>query len=173
MNRSPFPIRTILFPTDFSEASQSVIPHVVGLADAIHARVCLLNVLPWPPVWHGVSEPLFVVSDAALVELEASRKASEQSAIEALDRLRQRQFGKLECEIRTKSGAVAESIVECSEEIQASLIMMPTRGHGSPRPFLIGSVTAKVLHDAPCPVWTSPHPQELSSFAPTEVSSVP
>ena len=44
--------------------------------------------------------------------------------------------------------------------------MMPTRALGRRRQFLIGSTTAKVLHDAPCAVWTSPHPRELSPFRP-------
>lgn len=35
--------------------------------------------------------------------------------------------------------------------------MMPTRGCGRYRRFLLGSVTAKVLHDSDCPVWTSVH----------------
>ncbi len=37
------------------------------------------------------------------------------------------------------------------------LIMMPTRGLGPFRRFLIGSITAKVLHDGRCPVWTGVH----------------
>jgi Universal stress protein family len=41
---------------------------------------------------------------------------------------------------------------------------MPTRGLGPSRRFLIGSTTAKVLHDAPCAVWTSPHLHELRPF---------
>jgi nucleotide-binding universal stress UspA family protein len=35
--------------------------------------------------------------------------------------------------------------------------MMPTRGYGAFRRLLLGSVTAKVLHDAECPVWTGAH----------------
>jgi nucleotide-binding universal stress UspA family protein len=34
---------------------------------------------------------------------------------------------------------------------------MPTHGRGPFRRFLLGSVTAKVLHDADCPVWTGAH----------------
>jgi len=47
--------------------------------------------------------------------------------------------------------------------------MMPTHGLGGFRRFLLGSVTAKVLHDADCPVWTgvhlerAPHSKQLSS----------
>jgi nucleotide-binding universal stress UspA family protein len=40
------------------------------------------------------------------------------------------------------------------------LIIMPTHGYGPFRRFLLGSVTAKVLHDAECPVWTGAHLQE-------------
>jgi len=35
--------------------------------------------------------------------------------------------------------------------------MMPTHGYGPFRRFLLGSVTAKVLHDVDCPVWTGVH----------------
>jgi nucleotide-binding universal stress UspA family protein len=41
------------------------------------------------------------------------------------------------------------------------MIMMPTHGRGIFRRMLLGSVTAKVLHDAACPVWTSAHTEEL------------
>jgi nucleotide-binding universal stress UspA family protein len=43
---------------------------------------------------------------------------------------------------------------------------MTTGAQGRRRQFLLGSVTAKVWHDAPCPVWTSPHPRELKPFRP-------
>jgi nucleotide-binding universal stress UspA family protein len=37
---------------------------------------------------------------------------------------------------------------------------MPTRGLGFYRHGLLGSVTAKVLHDVKCPVWTGVHSEE-------------
>src|SRR5262249_9121997 len=42
-------------------------------------------------------------------------------------------------------------------EERTDLIVMPTHAYGPFRRFLLGSVTAKVLHDANCPVWTGPH----------------
>jgi len=47
--------------------------------------------------------------------------------------------------------------MKCAREIDAGLIMMPTRGCGPYRRTVLGSVTAKVLHDCDCPVWTSVH----------------
>jgi nucleotide-binding universal stress UspA family protein len=45
------------------------------------------------------------------------------------------------------------------------LIAMPTHGYGMFRRALLGSVTAKVLHDSKIPVWTSAHAPEQSHRA--------
>ncbi len=42
---------------------------------------------------------------------------------------------------------------------------MPTHGLGRYRRFLLGSITAKVLHDTECPVWTDNHSQETATSA--------
>src|ERR1035438_4265336 len=41
------------------------------------------------------------------------------------------------------------------------LIMLPTHGYGRFRRLMLGSVTAKVLHDAACPVWTGVHMEHV------------
>jgi nucleotide-binding universal stress UspA family protein len=66
-------------------------------------------------------------------------------------------------------GDPAREIVRYAHDNESSLIMMPTHGAGTFRRFLLGSVTAKVLHDARCPVWTSAHIQECAS----RVSEIP
>jgi nucleotide-binding universal stress UspA family protein len=164
MTRAPFRVRTILFPTDFSKSCQAAAVHVAGLARAMRAQVYLLNVVPWLPDWHGASESYFFVGDAALKELEAGREAAEARSLRELEEVKQNYFTDVACEPRVKTGGVVDSIVELSQEIQADLIMMPTHGNGSLRPFLIGSAAAKVMHDVRCPVWTSPHPRELGPF---------
>jgi nucleotide-binding universal stress UspA family protein len=42
---------------------------------------------------------------------------------------------------------------------------MPTHGYGPFRRFILGSNTAKVLHDADCPVWTGVHIAEARPLA--------
>jgi nucleotide-binding universal stress UspA family protein len=51
-------------------------------------------------------------------------------------------------------------IVAYARDVKADLIMMPTHGYGPFRSLLLGSVTAKVLHDAQCPVWTAAHVED-------------
>jgi nucleotide-binding universal stress UspA family protein len=55
------------------------------------------------------------------------------------------------------SGDPAFTIVDFAHNNGVDLIMMPTHGYGRFRSLLLGSVTAKVLHDAQCAVWTAAH----------------
>jgi nucleotide-binding universal stress UspA family protein len=57
-------------------------------------------------------------------------------------------------------GDPARRIVEYAHTRRTSLIVMPTHGYGLFRRFLLGSVTAKVLHDADCPIMTGVHVEE-------------
>jgi nucleotide-binding universal stress UspA family protein len=50
--------------------------------------------------------------------------------------------------------------------------MMPTRGGGRFRAFLLGSVTVKVLNDAECPVWTDAHMEQAGRDADLEIRSI-
>jgi nucleotide-binding universal stress UspA family protein len=55
--------------------------------------------------------------------------------------------------------------VEFSQQERVDLIMMPTHGYGPFRRFILGSNTAKVLHDADCPVWTGVHLEQAPALA--------
>jgi nucleotide-binding universal stress UspA family protein len=54
-------------------------------------------------------------------------------------------------------GEPAESIVSYCEKHDTDLVVMPTRGRSPMRHFILGSVSAKVLHDIGCPVVTGIH----------------
>ena len=111
----------------------------------------LLHVIPWLSGWYSVTElrpP--IPGDPGLRRLE------EQAEV-ALEIFREKHFSGIPSHREIQSGAVAETITDRAVDWGVDLIMMPTRGLGRSRPFLIGSTTAKVLHDANCAVWTSPH----------------
>src|SRR5688500_15081003 len=57
-------------------------------------------------------------------------------------------------------GDPAREIIKYAGAEKVDLIILPTHGYGPFRRFLLGSVTAKVLHDAQCPVWTGVHMEE-------------
>jgi nucleotide-binding universal stress UspA family protein len=68
-------------------------------------------------------------------------------------------------------GDPADRITELAQEYRADLIVMPTY-HGRFRTFLIGSVTAKVLHDVECPVLTGVHRYDDSPQIPATFRNV-
>jgi nucleotide-binding universal stress UspA family protein len=159
--------RDILFPTDFSKSSEAITDHAVGLAKATNTRVWILSVIPRVEEWHGASEMYFgPFSDAAIEGFEKERKILEAERLKMLQRFQQSHFASVDSSVLVRSGGVAEQIIDVAKERDLGLIMMPTHALGRRRQFLIGSTTARVLHDAPCPVWTSPHPRELNPFRP-------
>jgi nucleotide-binding universal stress UspA family protein len=58
-------------------------------------------------------------------------------------------------------GDPAREIVEAARFYNAGLIVMSTRGEGVLYRLLLGSVTAKVLHETSCPIWIGAHSPEL------------
>jgi nucleotide-binding universal stress UspA family protein len=62
-------------------------------------------------------------------------------------------------------GDPAQTIVEFASSEKCDLIVMPTHGYGPFRRFLLGSVAAKVLHDAICPAWTGPHMESAPDYS--------
>ncbi len=167
MIRASGPFRSILFPTDFSKSSESIADHAAGIAKAVETKVWLLSVEPWLEAWHGSSENYFgPFTESARVKLEQERRTSSELRMKMLERLQKQHFSSVDSECCVLDGGVAESVVEFARDKDVGMIMMATRGFGPRRRFMIGSTTAKVLHDAPCAVWTSPHPGELGPFHP-------
>jgi nucleotide-binding universal stress UspA family protein len=62
-------------------------------------------------------------------------------------------------------GDPAREIVKYAASEPFDLIVMPTHGYGPFRRFLLGSVTAKVLHDAGSAVLTGPHMEDAPGLA--------
>lgn len=135
----------ILFPVDFSDCSSAVVPFADAMARRFRAQLIMLNVVPMPSLpWFDQSgEPPLIDADALKQDLEPR-----------LDGASRKEFANLQVERVMEMGEAAETITRFAETQGVDLIMMPTGGDGPPRRELIGSVTAKVLHDAQCPVWT-------------------
>ena len=62
-------------------------------------------------------------------------------------------------------GDPAHEIVRTARDQNVDLIVMSTRVEGSLYRFLLGPVTAKVLHETHCPLWTGAHLEDTSQFS--------
>lgn len=71
-----------------------------------------------------------------------------------------------------REGDPAECVTRVAAEQSVDVILMPTRARGRFRRFLLGSVTAKVLHDTECPVWTGIHSEDRPFPMPPGISYI-
>ncbi|HTX40116.1 MAG TPA: universal stress protein [Bryobacteraceae bacterium] len=139
----------ILLPTDFSPRSVDVARFAAGVARHFHSKTTLLHVLPSPnPAWCGLW-------DGDILQEVLARQ--QEDTCRRLKMFMDDEFPGLEVKRIVAEGSASEVITEYAASQHVDLIMMPTRGCTAFRRFLLGSVTAKVLHDVSCPVWTSSH----------------
>jgi nucleotide-binding universal stress UspA family protein len=130
----------ILFPVDFSDRCRAVRPFVRSIAQQFHSKLTLMHVVHIPTGWYGGFDGGYpMLFDVPAVEEAAKNELN--AFFEPADRVADRII---------KVGDPAPEITHFAEQNQVDLIMMPTHGYGRFRNLLLGSVTAKVLHDAKC-----------------------
>lgn len=132
----------ILYPVDLSPQSRAVAPSVAAMAKRFGSEVVLLHVT-------GEGTP----DHRTQAQVELDRFAA--GALPSTPVVRE-----------VVEGDPAHQIVSYADAHKFDLIMLPTHGHGPFRALLLGSVTAKVLHDTHCPVWTSVHAEDLTAHSP-------
>lgn len=142
-------IEHILFPIDFSERTCAAVPFVQFMAKRFGAKITLMSVSP--PYWYAADPGVPMVVDVEEVREELQARLGNTFTEE---------FGAFDVQRIIEIGEPAEELVGYAHRHGVDLIMMPTHGYGPFRSLLLGSVTAKVLHDARCPVWTAAHMEE-------------
>jgi len=148
-----FPIAKILLPIDFSERANQAVRFAVPVAERFHSEIILLHVLP-PYREFGAMELA-----SAMTDILAGRRHDAEQRIAGFLRA---ELAPYRVRRLLLDGDPAREIVDCARREGAGLIVMPSHGYGPFRRLLLGSVTAKVLHDADCPVWTTVHAEAPS-----------
>jgi nucleotide-binding universal stress UspA family protein len=143
----------ILLPVDFSGRCQGAVRYAEALAAQFGSELMLLHVLPPPHYEFSALE----VGGSVLNELFASRAAHVRKE---LNSYMERELQDVVVKRVLLEGDPARCIVGHAHAERVGLIVMPTHGYGPFRRFILGSVTAKVLHDADCPVLTGVHLEE-------------
>jgi nucleotide-binding universal stress UspA family protein len=125
------------------------------MAERFRSEVFLLNVAEFIPAWYG--------GDALALEPSLDWKNLMIERRKQLSRHLSADLAGLCIHRMLEVGDPAKEITACARDQKIDLIMMPTHGYGAFRRFLLGSVTAKVLHDCDCPVWTGVHTDQMWS----------
>lgn len=141
-------IKHILFPVDFSDRSNCAAPFVADMARRFDAKVTLLT----------VSQPTYAGGLAGAPTIDP--QVILDGVKSQLDETFLSDFAGLTVDRMAILGDPARTITDFVAANKVDLIMMPTHGYGPFRQLLLGSVTAKVLHDVHVPVWTMAHTGE-------------
>ena len=143
-------ISKILLPVDFPNTSLGVIHQAATLARHFNSEIVMLHVMT---AWsHAAGVPKesneLAEWDVLAMTIREAQKQQDQSLELELDGLSIQRM--------LVEGDPAWAIVQTAQDENADLIMMPSHGLTFDQ-FLLGSVTAKVLHRTECPVWTDAH----------------
>jgi universal stress protein A len=139
--------KKILFPTDFSTASDAGLPQAVSLAKDTGATLVILHVQE-PPLAYGGGELYYGIPEPNTEALEKmlSEVKPDDPSVKFTHRM--------------VVGDPATEIVRVAQEEQADLIVMGTHGRTGLTRLLMGSVAEAVIRRAPCPVLTYREPHK-------------
>lgn len=155
-------ISGILVPVVFSERCQEAARYAAALACRFQCQLTLLHVFAQP--WAAYSSPEGYATPPPYDHESTLAQVREQ-----LDGFLADELASLSVRRVLSEGDPARVIGQYASAEHCGMIVMPTHGYGPFRRFLLGSVTAKVLHDVSIPVITGPHlepckPMETPSF---------
>lgn len=133
----------IVFPTDFSKASEAGLDWAKRVAETIGATVHCVTCVQNPIIFQP-SEGLVYPS------LEDMRK----DASKRLDAFVSEHLSSLKQPVITAvlSGRASDEIVTYADDVKAEMIVMATNGHSGLTHIVLGSTTENVLRHAKCPV---------------------
>jgi nucleotide-binding universal stress UspA family protein len=152
-------VQRILLPLVFTDANKPVAQQAAWLARRFQAEVILVHVVS------PFSYPFGLLESGYEITTRDSQADVVLHAQKALDAALQQEFDGIVVTRLLIRGDPAPEIVKTARDRNADLIVMSTHGHGPFYRFLLGSVTAKVLHEAHCPVWTGGHLEEPTASA--------
>ena len=138
-------IERILLPTDGSEAAENAVGRAYELAEKFDAELHALYVIEVEAL------PTFANLDS-----EPIREAHRRRAEDLLAEIAENAPDGVDVTTVIEEGHAEKYIVEYAEENDIDVITMGTHGRGGLGRVLIGSVTERVVREAPCSVMVTP-----------------
>jgi nucleotide-binding universal stress UspA family protein len=140
-------IKSILFPTDFSEGSAEALKYAVEFANRYGAKLYVLHVIYDIAKASGWYVP-HVSMDAIYKDIqEGARKELDNFGVNELSGLKN-------IERIVQTGVPYQEIMNCAVKNKIDMIIIGTHGRTGIDRILFGSTAAQVVRNAPCPVLT-------------------
>lgn len=141
-------LRTILVPTDLSQASQPAVDAAAKLARLAGANLTLLHVIDMVYYDYGWMYEGIPVPQDLLVKRES------EVADQMLHLLTPEQKEGINVRTHVVFGQPFQAILDIADEKNADLIVMGTHGRRGLSHLFLGSVAEKIVRLATCPVLT-------------------
>ena len=142
----------VLLPTDGSDTAAKAIDFATRLFAGSGCKITLLSVIEEPvysAFWSdGLIAPEVIMPPPEELRGELDKRAEEVLG-ESAEPLRS---AGLEVLPKVRFGNTAAEILQEAEEGGYDMIVMGSHGRGILGGFLLGSVSNRVVHHAPCPV---------------------
>lgn len=140
----------ILCPIDLSELSMRPLAYAAAMATWHDARLTALHVVP-------TFEPMEVRAGALFDPVQMVYPMPRENVLERLREMLATAGVPVDtADVAAEAGDAAPTIVDQAVATNADLLVMGTHGRTGFNRLLLGSVTEKVLRQAPCPVLTVP-----------------
>jgi nucleotide-binding universal stress UspA family protein len=143
--------RKFLVAVDGSDHGWKALELAADLGRLAGAELLVLHVIPYEPVPDGLLEYAKVEglpADEGRARFNASRTLADRIAEDAVARARGR--GVAQVAARVVEGNPADEIVALARYEGAEMIFLGSRGLSGVGSLLVGSVSHKVMHLAPC-----------------------
>jgi len=137
-------IKKILAPTDMSKLSRPALRYALELALERSAAVLVYHVISEDSEWIGSDDRLNPANALLPQQKERLHAFMTENFADLID--------KVEVIELVEAGVPHNKIVEKAQHEHADLIVMSTHGRTGFEQILLGSVTAKVVARASCPV---------------------
>lgn len=141
-------MKTILVPTDFSANADNALNFAIELAKNENAKLVLLNVFE-------TNYESGAVSYNMIAEERANLEAKSQKKLQTLG-YKVELVGKIKYECVSVEGFTVDVILGITDEKEIDLIIMGTKGATGFSGVIFGSITAKIIEKAKCPVIAIP-----------------
>ena len=143
-------MKLILHPNDGSPSARKALDYAIGLAQMAKAKLLVLNVQRR----HGSDRiPESMVEFERIEQIRMSEAELLRAAAEAIARSAEQTAhvkGLNDTEVVVGEGDPAREIVETAKNRNVDAIVIGSRGLGDLQGLLLGSVSHKVAHLAPC-----------------------
>jgi nucleotide-binding universal stress UspA family protein len=150
-------VMKLLVPVDGSNASISAVKKALELSKKYNFSIKLISIVPEKNsefrrenAWQGVDGSIIAESAELEKQLEKKIKENAERILNAI--VSKLDFRGIKVEKDVLVGEPYVKILETANNDKVDMIVMSNRGFSKIKRFFVGSVTQRVIAEAPCPV---------------------